>query len=216
MLKPDAHLDADGLKAFCKGQIAHFKVPRFIRFVSEYPMTVTGKIQKFVMRDRMVEELEGTSSEKTTNTEKQSSNEQGSEAVFKNLFKKEAKTNGQAEYPLTINGKNVAGADTLGVVNPATGEVFAMVSRANAEQAHEAIAAAENAFDDWSKNTNDGSAGKASGSGGCSQCTRGRDLARFNARAGQTTDGIPDGGRLYRSISAALCNPESGFRSRPG
>ena len=151
MLKPDAHLDADGLKAFCKGQIAHFKVPRFIRFVSEYPMTVTGKIQKFVMRDRMVEELEGTSSEKTTNTEKQSSNEQGSEAVFKNLFKKEAKPNGQAEYPLTINGKNVAGADTLGVVNPATGEVFAMVSRANAEQAHEAIAAAENAFDDWSK-----------------------------------------------------------------
>ncbi len=41
----------------CKGQIAHFKVPRLVRFVDEFPMTVTGKPQKFVMRDQMVDEL---------------------------------------------------------------------------------------------------------------------------------------------------------------
>lgn len=42
---------------FCRGRIAHYKVPRYIRFVDEYPMTVTGKIQKFVMREMMIEEL---------------------------------------------------------------------------------------------------------------------------------------------------------------
>ena len=42
---------------FCRGQIAHFKVPRYVRFVDEFPMTVTGKPQKFVMRDQMVEDL---------------------------------------------------------------------------------------------------------------------------------------------------------------
>ena len=42
---------------FCKGQIAHYKVPAHIRFVDDFPMTVTGKIQKFVMRDKMAEEL---------------------------------------------------------------------------------------------------------------------------------------------------------------
>jgi len=45
------------IKDFCKGQIAHYKVPRFVRFVDEFPMTVTGKVQKFVMRDRMIEDL---------------------------------------------------------------------------------------------------------------------------------------------------------------
>ena len=49
-----ADLTADDVKAYCKDQITHFKVPRHIRFVSEYPMTVTGKIQKFVMRDEML------------------------------------------------------------------------------------------------------------------------------------------------------------------
>lgn len=47
----------DDIRLFCKGQIAHYKVPRYIRFVSEYPMTVTGKIQKFEMRNAMREEL---------------------------------------------------------------------------------------------------------------------------------------------------------------
>ncbi len=42
---------------FCRGQIAHHKIPRYICFVDEFPMTVTGKIQKFIMRERMIEEL---------------------------------------------------------------------------------------------------------------------------------------------------------------
>lgn len=51
-------LTEDELKAYCKDQITHFKIPKYVRFVTEYPMTVTGKIQKFVMRDQMVEMLE--------------------------------------------------------------------------------------------------------------------------------------------------------------
>jgi len=50
--------------AFCKGQIAHYKVPRYIRFVEEFPMTVTGKIQKFQIREAMIAEL-GLKPEKT-------------------------------------------------------------------------------------------------------------------------------------------------------
>ncbi len=42
---------------FCRGQIAHYKVPCYVRFVEEFPMTVTGKVQKFVMRERMIREL---------------------------------------------------------------------------------------------------------------------------------------------------------------
>ena len=45
-------------------QIAHYKVPRYIRFVSEFPMTITGKVQKFAMREHMIKEL-GLSVEKT-------------------------------------------------------------------------------------------------------------------------------------------------------
>ena len=50
-------LSEDDVKSFCKGQIAHYKVPRYIRFVSEFPMTVTGKIQKFKIRDDMKQQL---------------------------------------------------------------------------------------------------------------------------------------------------------------
>ena len=50
-------LTEDDVKAFCKDQIAHYKVPRHIRFVDEFPMTVTGKMQKFIMREKMTEEL---------------------------------------------------------------------------------------------------------------------------------------------------------------
>ena len=49
--------DEEDVRAFCKGQIAHYKVPRYIRFVESFPMTITGKIQKFVMREQMVKEL---------------------------------------------------------------------------------------------------------------------------------------------------------------
>jgi fatty-acyl-CoA synthase len=45
------------IRAFCRGQIAHQKIPRYVRFVEEFPMTVTGKIQKFAMRERRIQEL---------------------------------------------------------------------------------------------------------------------------------------------------------------
>ena len=45
------------IREFCKGQIAHYKVPAYVRFVDDFPMTVTGKIQKFVMRDEMTAAL---------------------------------------------------------------------------------------------------------------------------------------------------------------
>ena len=47
----------DEVRDFCKGQIAHYKVPRYIKFVDGFPMTVTGKIQKFLIRDQMKQEL---------------------------------------------------------------------------------------------------------------------------------------------------------------
>ncbi len=58
-LKPGSALDADGVRDFCRDELAHFKVPRYVRFVDEFPMTVTGKVQKFIMRDRMAAELSG-------------------------------------------------------------------------------------------------------------------------------------------------------------
>ncbi|HEY2540994.1 MAG TPA: AMP-binding protein, partial [Stellaceae bacterium] len=48
---------ADEIRAFCQGQIAHYKIPRYVKFVDEFPMTVTGKIQKFLMREQMIAEL---------------------------------------------------------------------------------------------------------------------------------------------------------------
>lgn len=50
----------DDIKNYCREQIAHYKVPAHIRFVNEFPMTVTGKIQKFVMRNTMIEDLKLT------------------------------------------------------------------------------------------------------------------------------------------------------------
>ncbi len=55
--KPGSNLTEDTIRQFCQGQIAHYKVPQHIRIVDEIPMTITGKPQKFVMRDRMVEML---------------------------------------------------------------------------------------------------------------------------------------------------------------
>jgi fatty-acyl-CoA synthase len=56
-LRPGASATEEEMRDFCRGQIAHQKVPRYVRFVAEFPMTVTGKAQKFVMRRRMMEEL---------------------------------------------------------------------------------------------------------------------------------------------------------------
>jgi fatty-acyl-CoA synthase len=47
----------DDIKAFCNGQIAHYKIPRYVRFVSEFPLTVTGKVRKFEIREQMMNEL---------------------------------------------------------------------------------------------------------------------------------------------------------------
>ena len=47
----------DEIREYCKGKIAHYKIPRYIELVDEFPMTVTGKIQKFIMRDIMIERL---------------------------------------------------------------------------------------------------------------------------------------------------------------
>jgi len=56
-LKPGVSLTEEGLKAFCQGKITHFKIPRYFKFVDAFPMTVTGKIQKFIMRKQAIEEL---------------------------------------------------------------------------------------------------------------------------------------------------------------
>jgi len=50
-------LAAEDVKAFCRGTIAHYKVPRYIRFTDDFPMTVTGKVQKFKMREISMQEL---------------------------------------------------------------------------------------------------------------------------------------------------------------
>ena len=52
------------IRAFCQGQIAHYKIPRYIEFVPEFPMTITGKIQKFVMREQTIGKL-GLKEQKT-------------------------------------------------------------------------------------------------------------------------------------------------------
>ena len=64
VLKPGQSLTDDAVRAFCKGQIAHYKVPRHIRFVTAFPMTVTGKIQKFKIREDMKLQL-GLQEDKT-------------------------------------------------------------------------------------------------------------------------------------------------------
>jgi fatty-acyl-CoA synthase len=59
-LKDGCSLSEDEVKAFCKGQITHFKIPKHVRFVEDFPMTVTGKIQKFKMSEMMVEQVAST------------------------------------------------------------------------------------------------------------------------------------------------------------
>jgi len=62
--RPGETLTEDEVRAFCQGRIAHYKVPRYIRFVTAFPMTVTGKIQKFRIREAMKEQL-GLEEDKT-------------------------------------------------------------------------------------------------------------------------------------------------------
>lgn len=58
MLKENASLSEEEVKEFCAGQISRQKIPRYIRFAEEFPMTASGKIQKFKIREIMIEELE--------------------------------------------------------------------------------------------------------------------------------------------------------------
>ena len=55
---------AEEIREFCKGQIAHYKIPRYVEFVPDFPMTITGKIQKFVMREQTISKL-GLTAQKT-------------------------------------------------------------------------------------------------------------------------------------------------------
>jgi fatty-acyl-CoA synthase len=57
VLQPGAEVGTDDIRAFCRGQIAHFKIPRYIKFVDSFPTTATGKVQKFVIKAAMTEEL---------------------------------------------------------------------------------------------------------------------------------------------------------------
>jgi fatty-acyl-CoA synthase len=63
-LKVGVSASEEEFREFCRGQIAHYKIPRYIRFVSEFPMTITGKVQKFLMREYMMQQL-GLTEQKT-------------------------------------------------------------------------------------------------------------------------------------------------------
>ena len=56
--RPGSDIDQDRVREFCHGRIAHYKIPRYVKLVDEFPMTVTGKVQKFKMRELAIEELE--------------------------------------------------------------------------------------------------------------------------------------------------------------
>jgi fatty-acyl-CoA synthase len=54
--RPGAAPTAEEIRAFCRGQIAHYKIPRYVKLVDALPMTVTGKVQKYLMREQMERE----------------------------------------------------------------------------------------------------------------------------------------------------------------
>jgi fatty-acyl-CoA synthase len=56
-LRPGAAIDAEQVREFCTGKIAHYKIPRYVRVTEDFPMTVTGKVQKFKMRETSITEL---------------------------------------------------------------------------------------------------------------------------------------------------------------
>jgi fatty-acyl-CoA synthase len=58
-VREGAHVSRDDLVAYCTGRIAHFKIPRYVHVTDDFPMTVTGKIQKYRMRELSIEQLSG-------------------------------------------------------------------------------------------------------------------------------------------------------------
>jgi len=57
ILRAGAQVSDEDIRAFCRGQIAHFKIPRYIKFVDGFPTTATGKVQKYLLRERITAEL---------------------------------------------------------------------------------------------------------------------------------------------------------------
>jgi fatty-acyl-CoA synthase len=57
VLRPGMSASEEEIREFCRGQIAHYKIPRYVRFVDGFPMTVTGKIQKYLLRQRIADEM---------------------------------------------------------------------------------------------------------------------------------------------------------------
>ena len=57
MLKPGETADEEQIREYCKGKIAHYKIPHYVKMANEFPMTVIGKIQKYRMREMAIEEL---------------------------------------------------------------------------------------------------------------------------------------------------------------
>jgi fatty-acyl-CoA synthase len=55
--RPGVTLTEEDVRDSCRGRIAHYKIPRYVKFVESFPMTVTGKVQKFKMRDTAIDEL---------------------------------------------------------------------------------------------------------------------------------------------------------------
>ncbi len=57
ILRPGVSATEEEIREFCRGQIAHYKIPRYVKFVQSFPMTVTGKIQKYILRKQLADEL---------------------------------------------------------------------------------------------------------------------------------------------------------------
>ena len=60
-LSDGEYATAEEIREFCRGKLAHFKIPRYVHFVREFPMTVTGKVQKYILREQLARELEQAS-----------------------------------------------------------------------------------------------------------------------------------------------------------
>jgi fatty-acyl-CoA synthase len=56
-LREGASVDGEAVRAWCRGRLAHYKIPRYVRVTDDFPMTVTGKVQKFRMRETSIAEL---------------------------------------------------------------------------------------------------------------------------------------------------------------
>jgi fatty-acyl-CoA synthase len=56
-LREGATATVEEIREYCRGQIAHYKIPRYVKFVDSFPMTVSGKTQKFIMREQSMREL---------------------------------------------------------------------------------------------------------------------------------------------------------------